>query len=278
MRKLRTNRKGMNLKGTNRKGMNLKGLNRKGMSDKAIVVIVIAVIMALGALSLFMWVRYFADDATYDQICGFGVAMRDKTELLNMHFFIEEFCVTRPKDIWPDDWEKCNETFKVNEDLSGCLAEQVVKLAKTCWVIRGSGGKDVGDMDCYTITIFEPNADKYKGESISVDHKLLKKVMNTYGPPGGAVYSDSLSNGLGLTGELKPNQEWTVQYIEDVDVAIFGILFPNEDSVTLVYEGGSGTTCIKEDYVCCDKCKRGTEKDIYDSSCTSETVCCEACG
>jgi len=210
------------------------------MSTKTIVAIVIAVVMALTALGLFVYLRYYAEESTYDTLCSWGCVTRDKVEFVNLYYFVDEFCVTRPRDIRPDDWNKCNESFKVAEDPTGCLAEQVIKLVKRCWGIRGSGNLDVGNLDCYTMTVLAPKDSKYKDESICVSPEKLREIANAYGPPGEATYSDYLGS-YGFTGRatICKLEEWTIKYDEDYDWSAIVPYWASKDGISMTYEGTS---------------------------------------
>lgn len=210
-------------------------MNRKGIS-KTVVATIIVVMASVVALVLFFYFKTDAIDYFYDKCCSVGCGLQDKFEVLGVAL-VGETCVSQHKDVIPDEWARCNTTFKEKDDAQGCLADQIAEIVRTCWVKRGAGELSCGNLKCYTVDVHNLKAGLPAGKDISIDSKYLNEFMKVNSPAfREETYMSFLSPGVYFNGEITPGELWVVDYEEDYDFLIFGLDFAKKDAVALRQE------------------------------------------
>ena len=178
--------------------------NKKGaIARNYLIVILVAII---GGVIVLVFTATFAGGVQ----TGFGESMCTMTSSIRGHtvnvgkfeqHLFPELCETKTVYIEPTKSVGCpsvgrdfdeDEIADIPKTPENCAAEQIINLAARCWAMRGKGGYEPGDFDCY-FACLEPVYQK-SGEEVSVS-----EYLEAGSPSGYTEYKLELDNSHLLT-------------------------------------------------------------------------------
>jgi len=227
---------------------------KKGNAIGIIVVMVVAiafVVVSIGMIASFKKVP--AIDDISDNLCrqkinllasdAQGKALEEITNYLAVEMFeFQKKCTTRVVPIDPNDWDKCDQKFKMRSISSriqaetDCVTQQIAELVTRCWSMNGEGRWDgynwacfnavVGDQDEESVTsqVRTRVNDLFNCASPSANNLCRKYANDIFEKEGQviAVYSSYINT-------LKANIKNTMSFCGKNDAKINGENLMNEN-------------------------------------------------
>ena len=215
----------------------IRKLNKKGkMSGKVVgLIVVLITVVVMFILLMLLLTGVFGEEAI-DTMCGFfSVTRFTATGPAGMKYgILPDRCVSRPEDVYPTKWSKCDEKYK--DDPNKCAAQQIVDLTERCWKMRGRGESDPKDIECFTACVHSCGEFCDKNNiDFKISHNTIKNVIRTtnmtgtdelyskYIKPSEIVWGEwSIDENIGPTeyrGDIKGGQTWGIAFYDNWDIA-----------------------------------------------------------
>ncbi len=284
---------------------------KKGNAIGVIVIVVIAIAFAFVAISMLVGFKKVpATDSITDSLCRQKInllssnAQGETVEELTNYFALEMFefqkkCTTRVVQIDPNEWDRCDQKFKLRsassrlEAETNCATQQIAELVKRCWSINGEGRWDGYNWACFNSVVGDTDEssvldkvrtrvnDLFQCSSPSANNLCRQYANDVFEREGQIItvytsYMNVLRSNIKDTMALCASEDAEIDNIRLMDESPHeeGVFLTNWDAINLWYDkvhdnyenSGSVSTSNIDQYLA------EPETDDLEDPCTKKNV------